>query len=221
MKIFESIINKNDLIFDIGSNMGEKSQIFLNLGARVVGFEPQFECYSSTLSRFAKNTNFIGENIALDKKTGKEIIYIATYHTISSMSEKFIEESKKERFVGYNWNNTREVNTDTLDNMITKYGKPNFIKIDVEGYELNVLEGLTDSVELISIEFNPELCEITKSCIEYIDKLNNNNTIFNYGYREDIDFKYDEWMSKDKMIEYIESINDFKFEFGDIYCKKI
>lgn len=219
MRIFENIINKKNLVFDIGSNIGDKSNIFLNLGSRVIGFEPQFECYSRSISRFRNNDNFICENIALDKKPGQERIYIASYHTISSMSEKFIIESKKERFTGYNWDDGRIVNTDTLDNMISKYGRPDFIKIDVEGYELNVLEGLTEPIKLISIEFNPELCDITKSCIEYIDSLNSGNTLFNYGYRDEGDFRYDNWVSKYEMIDYIESVNDFKFEFGDVYCK--
>ncbi len=219
MKIFESIIKKGGLVFDVGSNIGDKSDIFLNLGSRVVGFEPQHECFTHTINRFSNNDRFIVENLALDKKVGKETMYIASYHTISSMSEEFIKESKKERFAGYNWDNKREINTDTLDNMISKYGLPDFIKIDVEGYELNVLEGLTNKINFISIEFNPELCDNTISCIEYIDSLNEGSTLFNYGYRNDDDFKYNDWISKSEIIEYISSIDDFKFEFGDVYCK--
>lgn len=221
MKIFEQIIKKDDLVFDVGLNIGEKSEQFLNLGARVVGFEPQNECYQHSLTKFNGNIRFNAENIALDDKKGTSTMYIASYHTISSMSQEFINESKKERFTDYNWNQTREVFTDTLDNMIAKHGKPNFIKIDVEGYELNVLKGLKSSIDTISIEFNPELCENTLQCLDYIDELNEGQTIFNYGYRNDEYFKYDEWQTKESIIEYLKSVNDFKFEFGDVYCKKM
>jgi hypothetical protein len=221
MKIFEHIIKSGDLVFDIGSNLGDKSDVFLSLGSMVIAFEPQIECYEYTLNRFRDNKNFIAENLALDEKIGVSQIFIASYHTISSMSEKFIEESKKNRFIGYSWDQVKEVSTNTLDNMIIKYGKPNFIKIDVEGYELNVLKGLKTPIDTISIEYNPELCSIAIDSIEYIDSLNNNKTLFNYGYRNDEYFKYDEWITKDSIIEYLKSVNDFKFEFGDVYCKRI
>lgn len=220
MKIFENIIKKGDLVFDVGSNIGDKSESFLSLGAKVIGFEPQSECYHYLLDRFKGNTNFITENIALSNKVGSEIMYKASYHTISSMSEEFITEAKKERFIGYNWDTKIVVETNTLDNIIEKYGLPSFIKIDVEGYELNVLQGLSTSVDYVSVEFNPELCQSTVDCIEYVDNLNNNQSLFNYGYREDEFFKFD-WISKYQIIEYLRSINDHVFEFGDVYIKKI
>jgi FkbM family methyltransferase len=217
--IYEQIINEGDLIFDVGLNVGDKSEIFLSLGAKVVGFEPQIECFYFATNKIGNNPNFKAENIALDKKKGSEKIYIASYHTISSMSEKFIIESKKERFPEYQWSNERLVQVDTLDNMIEKYGKPEYIKIDVEGYEFNVISGLSTPINLISIEFNAELCDETVKCIEYIDKLNNNETEFNYQYRVDENLKFDKWLSKNEILSYLTSVNDFKFEFGDVFCK--
>jgi len=39
--IYGQVIRHNDLVFDVGANIGFKSALFLGLGARVVAFEPQ------------------------------------------------------------------------------------------------------------------------------------------------------------------------------------
>lgn len=218
--MYKELIKSRQLVFDVGLNMGDKSEFFLQEGSKVVGFEPLVECFENAISRFRGNQNFTAENLALDNKKGHENIYLTSYHTISSMSQNFIDEVKKERFTGYEWSNSRLVQTDTLDNMIIKYGKPDYIKIDVEGFEYNVLQGLSESIDLISVEFNPELCSETEKCIEYVDSLNNGETLFNYIYRFDEDFKFGGWLTKKEILNYIKSINDFKFEFGDIFLKK-
>ena len=44
MAFYSPFIKKNDLCFDIGANVGRKTDIFLKLGARVIAVEPQPEC---------------------------------------------------------------------------------------------------------------------------------------------------------------------------------
>jgi FkbM family methyltransferase len=220
MNILETILKENYLIFDVGCNIGKKTNEYLKYNTKVVGFEPQPKCVKQLMNYFKNSNSVIIEPIGLDIKKGDSFIYEASHDTISSMSEEFIDIVKKERFSGYNWGNKISINVDTLDNMIKKHGKPNYIKIDVEGYELNVLKGLTTPIDVISIEFTPELCQISIDCINYIETING-NCIYNYGYREDKDFKFEKWISKDEILTYILSINDYKFEFGDIYIKKI
>jgi FkbM family methyltransferase len=219
MNILETIIKKNDLIFDVGCNMGNKSQEFLKFDTKIVGFEPQPKCVNMLNNIFANNSSIIIEPIGLDFFKGKSFIYEATHHTISSMSLDFINKVKEERFTDCNWGKKIEIQVDTLDNMILKYGTPNYIKIDVEGYELNVLKGLSSSIENISIEFTPELCQNSIDCINYIETING-NCKYNYGYCNNNYFKYENWVNKEEIISYLKSVKDYKFEFGDIYIKK-
>jgi hypothetical protein len=130
------------------------------------------------------------------------------------MSRDFISSGLKDRFKFNKWNIEKTVATDTLDNMILKYGKPNFIKIDVEGYELEVLKGLTQKIDFISIEFTPELCQKTLDCLDYLG-----GSLYNYGSQEDDTFWFDEWITKDEMIKFLKDIDDYKIEFGDVYIK--
>ena len=216
--ILKEIIRKDDLVFDVGANTGNKSYEFLKHETRVIGFEPQPLCAKYCRKRFANNSNFMLEEIGLDSVEGGSIIYESRASGLSSMSTEFINTVKKERFRKYTWENKITIKVDTLDNMIKKHGKPHFIKIDVEGYEYNVLKGLTIPIDIISIEYTPELVNNTLACIDYLESLNK-NIIFNYGFRENTFFKYQKWISRNEIVSYLKSVKDYKFEFGDVYIK--
>jgi FkbM family methyltransferase len=206
-------LQKDDLVFDVGANKGQKANVFLEYTDKVVCFEPQPHCLP-----YLEMLDVPVEVIALDEKKGTATLYEADADTISSMSREFIANGLKERFKDNKWyDKPIEVETDTLDNMIEKYGVPKFIKIDVEGYELNVLKGLTKDVEYISIEFTPELLEQTIACLDYLKY----NAKYNYGSQENTEFTFDEWITKEEMIKFLSSIHDHKIEFGDIYIKLV
>lgn len=202
-------IKKGDLVFDVGANRGAKSKMFLERGAKVIAFEPQKQCLDE-LSKL----DVVVENVALSNKVEKNFLFQSTADTLSSMSDDFIDAVRKERFPNYEIDRVTPIFTETLDNMILKYGKPNFIKIDVEGYELEVLKGLTQKIDCISIEFTPELCQKTLECLDYLPE-----GLYNYGSQEDDTFWFDEWITKKEMVEFLKNIDDYKVEFGDVYIK--
>src|SRR6185312_4956889 len=62
-----------------------------------------------------------------------------------------------------------KVETNTLNHFIGQYGKPDYIKIDVEGYEKEVLYGLNQVIAYISFEANlPEFLTESLQIIEYL-----------------------------------------------------
>lgn len=64
-----------------------------------------------------------------------------------------------------------EVRTLTLDDLIDTYGRPAFIKIDVEGNELRALEGLSAPVRSLSFEYTPEDIGTAMRCVERLREL--------------------------------------------------
>ena len=135
------------------------------------------------------------------------------------MSEKFIETTKKERFNGVSWDSSIEVDVTTLDVLIAEHGLPNFCKIDIEGYEPEVLKGLSQPIPYISIEFTPELKENSFECIDILLNIDKSYT-FNYSEGETEVFTFDTWLTGNEMKDFLSKNNDFKVSFGDLYAKK-
>jgi FkbM family methyltransferase len=184
---YAGLINKEDLVFDVGANVGQRTEIFSELAGRVVAFEPQSECVRHLNSRLRRKKNVIVEQVALSDKEGDALFYQSNSHTLSSMSRKFIARVSKDRFKDYRWDAEVRVKTKTLDQMIARYSKPKFIKIDVEGFEVHVLGGLTQAVSNISFECTPELIEETTECVRLINNISR-NYMYNYCEGEVLDF---------------------------------
>jgi FkbM family methyltransferase len=215
---YSSFIKKNDLCFDIGANYGNRSEVFLKLGAKVVAFEPQPRPLKFLKRKF-KNLIAI-EDKALGTNPGKSILFISSASTLTSMSEEWISEVKNNRFSKAHWNDKIEVDVTTLDEMITKYGKPGFCKIDVEGFELEVLKGLSQRVEMISFEFTiPEFVDKAIDCVNYLNSLG--KIVCNYSPGETLIFALDEWLNSTDFIELFKTLSAKGIIDGDIYIKFI
>lgn len=218
MRTFQEIIKKGDLCFDVGANLGNKTWDFIQLGANVVAIEPQPDCFSQLKSRFTNNPNVKVVNCGCGSSNRKETINISSSHTLSTISNSFISETSKERFAGTTWDKTAEIELVTLDHLIEIYGLPAFCKIDVEGYESEVLKGLSHQIDFVSFEFVPELKSNSFESINSL--LNIGKYVFNYSEGESGVFEFSNWVNRDTIFQYMTTKNDFKKSFGDIYAKK-
>lgn len=164
------------LIFDIGANMGNYASLFAKRGAKVIALEPQPFCFQFMRLRFLLNGKVKLLRQASGEKEAKMQMTISSAHTLSSLNNEWIDKvNESERFKPHGqptWNKTIEVTVTTLDNLIAKHGVPDYIKIDVEGFEKNVLAGLNQKVKCISFEFTiPELKQDAIACVRKLDSL--------------------------------------------------
>lgn len=213
---YSTLIKKNDLCFDIGANYGNRSEVFLKLGAKVVAFEPQPKPLKFLKRKFSNR--IIIEDKALGSKQGKSKLFISTATSLTSLSEEWIERVKKGRFNHEKWNKITEVEVTTLDNIIDKYGKPDFCKIDVEGYEFEVLMGLTQPIGTISFEFTiPEFVNRAIECIYHLNSLG--IVLCNYSPGETLKLALDKWLYPKEFIDLFKSLSSSGIIDGDIYIK--
>jgi FkbM family methyltransferase len=215
-KLFYSqFIKKDDLVFDVGANFGNRVEIFLALGAKVIAIEPQQKCVDYLTKKYGNK--IIIENIGLGSKEEIKQFYEADNSVLSTFSNDYIDKVKDTRHKTSIWKKTNFISIRTLDSLIDKYGIPAFIKIDVEGYEYEVVSGLTKHAGIISFEYNvPEMLHEVEKTNTKLNEIG--YTLFNYSIGESMIIK-ENW--KDYK-EFQETINHTAFSnttFGDIYVK--
>jgi|ERR1035438_1598953 FkbM family methyltransferase len=216
LEFYSAFISPGNLCFDIGASYGNRSEIFLNLGAKVVALEPQHKPAIFLKRKF--RDSIILEKKAAGPQLGKNIMFISPNSALSSLSAEWINIVKNKRFRNIKWNRKIEIEVVTIDKLIELYGKPDYCKIDVEGYELDVLHGLSQPINLISFEFTiPEFIDKAIDCINYLSKLGDIKC--NYSAGETMEFGIDNWISKDEFIPMFRNLTKKGIIDGDIYIK--
>lgn len=215
LAFYAGFLKPKDLVFDVGANVGNRVQSFLDIGCRVVAVEPQQECYEVLERKFGNTIEVV--KLGLGEREEEKVMYLANESTISSLSEEWIESVKQDRFKNNSWDRQITIKLTTLDKLINQYGKPVFCKIDVEGYEYEVLKGLTQPIPNMSIEYTvPEQTNRLVQCIEYCLQLNARYT-FNYATGESMKFALSESLSGEKFLQHVHTREFQASGFGDIY----
>jgi len=179
-KHFKQLISKSNLIFDIGSNKGIYTSIFLKYSSKVISVEPQEGLCLLQEKIFKKeieNKRLIVEPIAIDSKNTIVELYINSKNVLSSTSKKYQTEVIPEEFSFTENIKTEAIQAENIDSLILKYGMPNYIKIDIEGSEKKAIMGLNHQIPLISFECN--IPYFKKEMFEILEKL---STLGNYEY---------------------------------------
>mgnify|MGYP003151357011 CR=1 FL=1 len=171
------MVDKNNLIFDIGYNKGEFAQECIRRfpNCKVIGVEANL----SLVYGIPDTPNLKIINALVSSEDNKEVdFYIEPYQPgISTASKDFIENSRFTKGSKYlrpnssNWMEPVKARTITLDMMIVEFGSPDYIKIDVEGYECEVLKGLTQKQKTICFEWREEAPEEVYKAVKHLQKL--------------------------------------------------
>jgi FkbM family methyltransferase len=179
---------KGDLIFDIGANHGSKTEVFLQLGAKVVAVDPDKANQAILEEKFLKyrftKKPVIVVGKAVSDKDGLETFWVDEPGSgKNTLNQKWVQilRNDQDRFgKALGFKDSIQVETLTLETLISNYGLPFFVKIDIEGHEWSVLNGLQRPVPYVSFEVNlPEFRDEGLQCLELLKRLNPRGR-FNY-----------------------------------------
>jgi FkbM family methyltransferase len=217
LDFYSGFVSKGDLVFDVGANFGEYSDAFLALGAHVVAIEPNAAC-CERLKKIAKRGSLVIENCALGRADGQASMHICSQPGLSTLSNEWYETARTSPLHSQqSWSELTEVRVTTLDALAAKHGRPSFIKIDVEGFEVEVLAGMSFKPKALSFEFHFSLLQLASECLR-------NATIqggyrFNYLLGNHQTFQLVEWVGC-KEIELALSQASRAEEYGEIFCRR-
>jgi len=222
--LYSQFVQPGNLCFDIGANMGSRVATFLLLKAKVIALEPQAKCVNELHKVFwGYDVTVIPKGVGA--KNEFKDFFLADDTLISSFSQEWISGMKSGHFLKNKWDKTEQIEIVTLDMLMEEYGVPDFIKIDTEGFELEVMKGLSTPVKALSFEYTlPHQKDQAIACVELLDKLYNNRALFNICRDEAYQMRFDKWMEAGELLTILKSDEFNKSNYGvygDIYVKKV
>lgn len=216
--LYGAFLGEGDLCFDIGANLGNRVRTFRELGCRVVAVEPQLFCLKHLRKNFGSDQNVILVPKAAGSASGAATLKTSAVHVLSTLSESFVRSTHASgRFAAVEWNGEETVQVTTLDDLIAQHGLPRFVKIDVEGFESEVLAGLSKPVPALSFEWTPEIPENATVGLRHLAQLADYE--FNYSWGESMRLARPLWLDESTMKRVIEEFAGENQMFGDIYAR--
>jgi FkbM family methyltransferase len=139
--------------------------------------------------------------------------------TVSTLSSDFIAATQgAPGWEGQNWERVIDVPMLMLDTLIDRHGLPDFIKIDVEGHEADVLAGLGRPVPALSFEFTTIQLGVAQKALARTSALA--NYLFNVSFGESHALEMTDWVSAGQMSAYLSQL-PAKTNSGDVYARRV
>jgi FkbM family methyltransferase len=171
--LLAQFVGPGELVFDIGAHVGDCIASLRRLQAQVVAVEPQPALMRVLRLLHGRDQAVMLEPAAVADQAGALALYLNLSNpTVSSASQPFIGAAQgASGWQGQRWERPIEVRTTTLDALIARYGEPVFCKIDVEGFELQVLRGLSRPLRALSFEFTTIQRQIAQQAAQTCEQL--------------------------------------------------
>ncbi len=216
-RLYRRFVGPGDLVFDIGAHVGDRIAAFRRLEARVVALQPQAALIRTLRLLYGRDPNVTIEAAAVGARRGCiELSLNIDNPTVSTASPDFVDAAAgAPGWENQTWAKRLLVPMTTIDALVEKHGLPAFIKIDVEGFEAEVLAGLTIAVPALSFEFTTIQTDVARACIERCFSLG--YLQFNAVLGESQRFEHANWIDANALASWLAEL-PAGANSGDVYA---
>lgn len=210
IEFYADLLHEGDLAFDIGANIGVHTDAMLHAGARVVAFEPQTSLAHGLAQRFKGEPRLTVLSCAVADTVGSVVLVTASKapHLATANASWRVNSREPEG----TWDGEQVRPAITLASAIERFGMPDFLKIDTEGYDHLVLATLEAAPRRVMFEVHDRLPALADACFERLDGL----------------AEYDYWLMREESWEFEPDWPLLPHEitvglptWGDVYAERI
>ena len=199
LRFYRQFIAPGGLCFDVGAHQGNKAALFLALGGRVVAVEPQQDCIQRLRDRFGTDPQLTIVQAGLGATHGFRELWVHPGESeLASFSPDWSEVLNRHQpgLASDQWQRI-QTRMETLDRLIAQFGTPDYLKIDVEGFEAEVLVGLSVPVRNLSFEVLPFCHRAGIDSLRQLDRLGDYQ--FNHTFDEALGLASARWVGVTEM----------------------
>lgn len=217
-EFYSQLLRPGDLAFDIGAHVGSRTLPWLRLGANVVAVEPVPQAMFVMRCFYGRNHRVRLISAAVGDTCGELPMLVCEREpTVSTLSAGWADRMTHERqaFGRTHWRRSVLVSVTTLDALIDQFGRPAFCKIDVEGYDRAVLDGLSQALPALSFEYVPPALDLAVECVVRLGELGKYE--YNWSYGESMQMHWPGWVDAATLLAHLESYPS-QGNPGDVYA---
>jgi FkbM family methyltransferase len=209
---------RGDLVFDVGSHVGDRIASFRRLGCRVVAVEPQPHLARLLKLIYGWRRDVTIVQAAVGAAEGTLDLHLNLANpTIATGSDAFIDAARgADGWRAERWTQRVAVPLTTLDALIRAHGAPAFVKIDVEGFEADVLAGLSRPLPAFSFEFTTIQRDVALAALDRSRALG--RYAFNAALGESQRLVFRQWLAPADLRDWLNTL-PAAANSGDIYAR--